>query len=432
MTMSMRAVTVVMTMMKKRTEEIMGISPLSEEKVRNWQLQRIKSAVEYVKENSRLYKERLSECKSIDTWRDFYDLPFTFPEDIKSEPYDLLCVSPSEVSRIVTITTSGTTGIKKRIFFTDDDMERTVDFFHHGMGFMAEKGDKVAIFMPGATIGSVGDLLSKGLARLGAKPIIYGVPTNTHDAADFLLNEDINVVVALPMDIYRIAISADAAAIKKKGALKNVLLSADNVTKTMSNIISHALGCKVFEHYGMTETGFGGAVFCDSIDGYHLRDADMFFEVVDIKTGAPCAPGEYGEVAVTTFAAQAMPLIRYRTGDIGRFKKEPCTCGFELPVLERIVCRLSDVIALPDGSFVTRPQIEDGTMEACRPENISITWDSDNKTVKVGLYRPQTPPGVSEKIARRLERSGAKIEFFDMERQETDLRAMTKRGVTRE
>ena len=431
MTTNTRAAIAAMTMMKKRTENLTGISPLSEEKVREWQLERIKETVARARENSRFYQKHLKSCKSFDGWQDFNDLPFTFPDDLKDNPYDFLCVSPNEVSRIVTIQTSGTSGIKKRVFFTEADMERTVDFFHHGMGFMTEKGDKVAIFMPGQTMGSVGDLLSKGLVRLGAEPITCGIPESAEKAAQVILENSINVAVALPMDIYRVAISKFAPQIKEKGTLKNVLLSADNVTQVMSDIISESLGCKVFEHYGMTETVFGGAVFCQSLDGYHLRDADMYFEVVDIKTGKPCKLGEYGEIAVTTFASEAMPLIRYRTGDIGRFKAEKCACGYSLPVLERVFCTLNDVISLPDGSIITRPEIEDSVMLCCRPENISVLWDEESKTVRIGTFKPQDECIFGEEIAERLRLAGANIEFFDMERQETDFRAMTKRGVLR-
>ena len=70
-------------------------------------------------------------------------------------------------------------------------------------------------------------------------------------------------------------------------------------------------------------------------------------------------------------------------------------------------------------------------MLCCRPENVSVLWDEESKTVKIGTFKPQDERVLGEEIAERLRSAGANIEFFDMERQETDFRAMTKRGVLR-
>ena len=109
--------------------------------------------------------------------------------------------------------------------------------------------------------------------------------------------------------------------------LKTVLLSTDHCSPVVATAIEAAWGCRVFDHYGTTEMGLGGGVDCEAHAGYHLREADLLVEVVDPESGAPLPDGEYGEVVFTTLTREAMPLIRYRTGDRGRFLPGACPCG---------------------------------------------------------------------------------------------------------
>ena len=113
-----------------------------------------------------------------------------------------------------------------------------------------------------------------------------------------------------------------------------MLLSADYVSPACRELLKESWGCAVFEHYGMTETGLGGAVSCEAHYGYHPREADLLFEIVDPATGRPLPPGERGELVFTTLTRRAMPLIRYRTGDFSRFFPEPCPCGTGLLTLD--------------------------------------------------------------------------------------------------
>ncbi len=95
-------------------------------------------------------------------------------------------------------------------------------------------------------------------------------------------------------------------------------------------------GCRVLDHWGMTETCFGGGVECLSRCGYHLRELDLFIEILSPLTGMPVPEGELGEIVVTTLRREAMPLIRYRTGDAARWLEGPCPCGSPLRRLSPI------------------------------------------------------------------------------------------------
>jgi phenylacetate-coenzyme A ligase PaaK-like adenylate-forming protein len=109
----------------------------------------------------------------------------------------------------------------------------------------------------------------------------------------------------------------------------------------------------VYGHYGMTETGLGGGVECAARDGYHLREADLLFEVVDPSSGRPVPDGEYGEVVFTTLTRRGMPLVRYRTGDRARFLTEACPCGTVLRRLGRVTNRLAEPVTLSGGGTLS-------------------------------------------------------------------------------
>ena len=89
--------------------------------------------------------------------------------------------------------------------------------------------------------------------------------------------------------------------------------------------LEKALGSKLYPHYGSRECGLGGAVTCQAFAGMHLRENHIIPEIID-EQGNVLPDGEYGELVITTIGADAMPLIRYRTGDHTRILP-PCPCG---------------------------------------------------------------------------------------------------------
>ncbi|MPM38242.1 hypothetical protein SDC9_84871 [bioreactor metagenome] len=119
-----------------------------------------------------------------------------------------------------------------------------------------------------------------------------------------------------------------------------VLLSADYIPKSFVKLIERVWDCTVYTHYGMTETGFGLAVDCRCRDGMHMRDDEFMVEIIDSETLLPLPDGDTGEIVLTSLRNRAMPLIRYRTGDIGRLIAVPCACGGSLPRLGRVEGRL--------------------------------------------------------------------------------------------
>lgn len=327
-----------------------GVDKLSLPALRAYQNRALLAKLTYVKERSAFYRELykdvcLSEIRGPADWE---KLPLIRDKDLREHGSQMLCVGQEDIHRIVTLDSSGTTGIPKRIFFSRADQELTMDFFANGMTTMTKSGDKVLILLPCARPGGVGDLLAGSLERFGALPLKYGPVDDCQKVVGLMLKEKPQVVVANPVQMLLVAYWYRHRV--KQGAmpvdLQAILLSTDYVADSIKERLAEIFQCRVHEHYGMTEMGLGGGVSCSALRGYHLREADMYWEVVD-QNGKSLPAGEYGEIVFTTLTREAMPLIRYATGDKGRFFKEPCPCGSVLPRLDKVQGRLNSPLDLP-------------------------------------------------------------------------------------
>jgi phenylacetate-coenzyme A ligase PaaK-like adenylate-forming protein len=133
----------------------------------------------------------------------------------------------------------------------------------------------------------------------------------------------------------RLAKKSEGDAVIRKN-MRTILLSAQYISDEEKAIIERTWNCTVYEHYGMTEMGLGGAMACEARVGYHPREADLLCEIIDPETGKVLPEGEYGEIVFTTLTRRAMPLIRYRTGDFSRWLPYSCTCGSVLKRIDKV------------------------------------------------------------------------------------------------
>lgn len=299
----------------------------------DWQLDKAMESVIDAKKYSSFYQNHL---RDVDTqtkpdldW--FENIPFTNGGMISEYGEQMLAVGLGEVSRIRTIPTSGSTGDAKRIWFTDLELNRTSDFFAYGMSQIAPPGGFVCIMMSTDKPWSIASLLREGLSQIDVGSQILGKLSRTEDIAK--IDEKTDCIVGMPADVlYLSRYVPDLSP-------KTVLLSADYISPSVVGQIEKNWGCKVFCHYGLTETGYGLAVECNAQSGQHIRLADYLLEIVDPITGKVLSDGDIGEIVLTSLKPKAMPIIRYRTGDISYIEPNSCGCGCDLPRLGRILGR---------------------------------------------------------------------------------------------
>ncbi|MCL6479154.1 MAG: AMP-binding protein [Peptococcaceae bacterium] len=347
----------VMTPLQNRIAAKIGSAggSLTREAIENYQLGKLRETIELAGSRSVFYREALARRhKNINSLKDLQHLPFTTAEDLRRNPLHFLCVSQDEISRVVTLQSSGTTGEPKRLYFTREDQELTIDFFHIGMSTLVGPGDKVLILLPGKLPGSVGDLLVKGLQRLGARGIPHGLVTDPEHTLRVMREEEVDALVGIPTQVLSLARHRNKGGKDIPLRIKSVLLSTDYVPRAIARELENSWNCRVYSHYGMTEMGLGGGVECRSLAGYHLREADLYFEVINPVTGQPVPEGEEGEVVFTTLTRKGMPLIRYRTGDKARFIPEPCPCETVLKRMGLVTGRINGSCRVAGGLLTMR------------------------------------------------------------------------------
>ena len=330
--------------------------PLTRAAIAHWQIERLRVAVAYAYAASPFYRAR-GEAPDIAMLADLERLPFATAADLTRNDPPLLAASQSDVSRVVTLASSGTSGAPKRVHFSAQDREATLDFFHHGMGLFTRPGDRVAIAFPGGHVAGVADSLAIALRRLSAEPLQAPSPSDPLALAKWLSDERPDVIAGPPIPLLA-AVRVAAAEGRAPLAARALLLSSDHVAESVARALAAAFGAEVFRHWGMTETGYGGAVECACHAGCHLRENELLVEIVDPATGAPQPPGALGEIVVTTLSRRAVPLLRYRTGDLARRIEEPCLCGSALSRLDDFSGRLDERVRLPGGDL-TLPRLDE-------------------------------------------------------------------------
>ena len=343
--------------LQKRTG-LFGLA-LTRQNLLQFQLGLLRSQIAYAREYSRFYRKTLHSI-DIDALCDLdalEALPLCQAVDIVSDPNAFVCVPQYKIERITTIFSSGSTGFSKRLFFSERDLESTVEFFHHGMSCLADQSDTVLILMPCGIPGSIGDLLKRGLEQLGARYVEHGPVSDYAAALEAARKNRVTSMVGIPSQVYRMA--------KLDPALRprSILLSADYVPESVISLIKRNWQTEVFVHYGLTESGLGGGVECNAHNGFHMRDMDMLFEIVDPSTGKHIADGETGEIVFSTLNREAMPLIRYRTGDMAAFLPGPCPCGMDLPRLGRVQGRFANRINLHNGESLSIEELDEALFD---------------------------------------------------------------------
>jgi phenylacetate-CoA ligase len=130
--------------------------------------------------------------------------------------------------------------------------------------------------------------------------------------------------------------------------LKAIISTSEVLYDAQKSLIEEVFDCRVYNEYGCGE--FGPIAFECEEGQMHINSENILVEI--IKDGKPVQPGESGEIILTELNNRAMPLIRYRMGDIGLLSDKVCLCGRKLPVLEKIVGRELDFIVGSNGEKV--------------------------------------------------------------------------------
>jgi phenylacetate-CoA ligase len=242
-------------------------------------------------------------------------------------PFGLLAVPREQLVRVHA--SSGTHGKPTVVGYTRADLEHWTELMARCMTMAGVRPGMVVHNANGYGLFTGGLGFHQGGERIGATvvPVSGGFTTRQ---AMLLADLKADVLVATPS--YALAIGqaindteADPAALN----LKLGLFGGEPWGDRMRAEIDAALGLRAVSFYGLSEMcGPGVAAECVEVrDGLHVQEDHFLVEVIDPEDGRPLPPDTDGELVFTTLTKEALPLIRYRTGDIGRVTLEPCACG---------------------------------------------------------------------------------------------------------
>ena len=314
-------------------EQIEALPALTRESLEMLQLKRLNETLAKLKARGGFYKDYPEKLGAL---KDLQKLPFTTAADLAAWPGKFLLTSQSEVSRVISGATSGTTGPAKRVFYTETDTEHTVGLFTAGISEMLREGEKCFIAFPFTGPFGLGDLIARAVERLGAIPIKAGFGQTWGEMAELVRQTQPETYIGFPVTLLSLIRTYDG-----DFPAKRALVSGDACPAGVMAELEKALGTRLYPHYGSRECGLGGAVTCSAFEGMHLRENHIIPEIID-EQGNVLPVGEYGELVITTIGADAMPLIRYRTGDRTRILP-PCKCGGVTKRLDTVTRREGDI-----------------------------------------------------------------------------------------
>ena len=287
-----------------------SLEKITRSELEDFQLFQLRNTLQYVYNKSLFYKELFSkrgiEPGEIQSLADLAKLPLTEPKELAETPFRFLCVPLGEVTRVITFTSSGTTGPQKRISFSEKDVEVMTDFMGAGMRVVATSDDIVQIMLPKGPVLGQSDLLARGVEKMGATPVITGIEPTSEEQIQAIERHGSTVLFCETLRLNRITVEAKNNHDLTKMGVKALFLTSNYLSDSMRVNLQSAWNCEVFTHYGLTEMGLGVAVECPAHNGYHFNEADLLAEIIDPETGGGLPDGEEGELVFTTLTRDCL------------------------------------------------------------------------------------------------------------------------------
>ena len=309
------------------------------------QLERLQRLVECLRERVPLYRERLDGIPEIRSLEDLSRLPFTHKADLRETyPFGLFAVPREECVRLHA--SSGTTGKPIVVAYTRDDVDL---FARVNARVLAMAGAEPGMALHnaygyGLFTGGLG--LHYGGERLGLTVVpVSGGMTERQLA----LIEDLRPDVISCTPSYALTLAqgfAERGVSPGEISLRFACVGAEPWTESMRAEIDAGLGIRATNIYGLSEIiGPGVSNECvEARDGSHVNEDHFLPEIVDPESGDPLPDGQQGVLVLTTLTKQALPLLRYWTGDITSLSRESCSCGRTLVRMALIAGRTDDML----------------------------------------------------------------------------------------
>jgi len=321
------------------------------------QLKRLKTTVHAVQDIG-FYRDQFAKAEispaDIKTLDDVEKLPFTRKQDLRDGyPFGFFAVPLKQIVRIHT--TSGTTGKPTVVGYTRKDLDTWANLIARNMTMIGITEDDIFQNMVNYGMFTGGLGFHYGAEKIGMT-VIPSATGNTRRQIEMIRDFGVTTIHCTPS--YAMHLSEVAEEMREDlPTLKTGIFGAEPWSDTMRHTLEDRLGVTAYDSYGMSELfGPGVAFECPERNGLHIWHDSYLVEIINPKTGERLSDGERGELVVTPLVKEAMPLIRYRTGDVTMLMEDGCICG-RGKKLARLTGRSDDMLIIR-GINVFPSQIE--------------------------------------------------------------------------
>ncbi len=357
------------------------------------QSEKLVKQVKHVYDNVPFYHDRMDEAgikpEDIKGIEDISKLPFITKDDLKDQyPYGMLATPLENCTRIQS--TSGTTGKRVVAFYTPKDIDIWEECCARAIVAAGGTNEDVCQVSYGYGLFTGGAGLNGGSQKVGCLtlPMSSG---NTDRQLQFMTDLGATILCCTPSYALNLAESINEKGLRDKLKLKAGIFGAEPWTEEMRHNIEEQLGLKAYDIYGLTEiSGPGVSYECEEQKGMHICEDHFYAEVINPDTGEVLPEGEVGELVFTCLDKEAFPLMRYRTRDLCRLTREPCSCGRTHVRMSKILGRSDDMLIVK-GVNVFPSQIETVLLGMGYQANYLIYVDRKGNTDSIDVDVEMTP-----------------------------------------
>ncbi len=338
---------------------------MSRDQLSSLQLQRLQKIARHVYDNNPLYRERFQQAgiepSDIRDLADIQRLPTMDKEDLRrSYPHGFNCVNLDTIREMHM--SSGSTGTPIAMLYTNNDLDQWAECMARCYVMAgARPGDPIQI-TPSFGLFNGGFGMYHGARKAG----LFIIPTGAGNTArQVKLAKDFNTRVITGVVSYGIRILEEFMNRNESSPFQIGVFGAETFSASMKKTLSEGLGIEAYDIYGMTETGGVGTLGQDCPDhsGIHVWEDHYIVEVLDRETKQPVPDGQFGELYLTALTREALPVIRFRTGDLTRvLSRQTCACGRNHVRIASITGRVDDMLIIKGINFFPS-QVEQALME---------------------------------------------------------------------
>ncbi|HHU29961.1 MAG TPA: phenylacetate--CoA ligase [Firmicutes bacterium] len=344
---------------------------MSRERLQQLQLKRLKKTVERAYKNVAYYRSVFQKAgiepgdiKSLD---DLSKLPFTVKQDFRDAyPFGLFAVPHNEIVRYHS--SSGTTGKPTVVGYTRNDVATWSELMARCLVSVGTTRNSVVQNAYGYGLFTGGLGVHYGVEYIGAAviPISGG---NTQRQIMIMKDFGTDILTCTPSyALYIAEVMADMGLSPADFKLKAGLFGAEPWSENMRREIEARLNISAYDIYGLSEIiGPGVAVECEEKNGLHIFEDHFIAEIINPESGEVLPGGQQGELVLTTITKEALPVIRYRTGDVTSLTEETCLCGRTHVRMNKVTGRTDDMIIVR-GVNVFPTQVESILLEVGETE----------------------------------------------------------------